>query len=597
MKKYHARSILILALITVVLLPGCSADKTADANEHNDEMLQATIWAHDKEIFIEHSIPVAGAAAEFLFHFTSLETGKAVSPVGQVLLLEAEGTGPLQHTIVNKEKEGIFHEEITIPSAGHWTISLLENDHKHYLFNFDVYASEAEAEEAHSHAEEAGHTHEAEDANHDHEGEEHEHSADTEHTHEAEDADHDHEGADHDHGTAEIERHSDHAPEGISLLKEQQWNIGVTTSLALKTTLVKRLNLPAKVVSPPGSRAVILPPAAGRIFPPEGRPYPSVGEKVVKGQVLAMLEAPVSGSDVFQLENLKAELAIKLAEAEAEEIKANAALKQAKQSHQRIEKLFQRKAKSTRELEESQAGLEAAQARYDAALASKNAHRDSLNSLKMNKQQLGTLKAYPKVPITAPMNGFLSEVNPAMGEHVLPEHTLFTIIEPSRVYIEGRLSESDLLKIKREPDATFLMPGSDRKYPNIIADGLGKLLRIGLEVDPTTRTVPVTYALENPGKVLRTGMMLTLCVESNTSENSIAIPESAIVDMEGRPTAFVQLAGEIFVKRDLLIGIKDGGMVQILRGIEAGERVVSGNAYSVRLASANTSEIGHGHVH
>ena len=599
MNNTTASLFLILAGIISIALVSCSEVGVPDGHDHGDEMLQATIWTHGKEVFIKHALPIAGLETDFIFHFSSTETGKATAIDGPEFLFESEGQSPLSHKAENKEKEGLFHEKIILPSPGQWQISLLENDHKHYLFSFDVHATKEAAEEAaHSHS----HNH----TSHEHDAaEDSQHSAETGHNHgedsyfqegEEHQHDHDHEATDHQHKTSS-HIHSDHAPEGIVLTKEQQWKLGVVTSLAGKETLVRRINLPATVVSPPGSRAVILPPAAGRIFPPAGRPYPAVGEKVIKGQVLAMLQAPVSGSEVFQLENLKTELAIKLAEAEAEEIKAKAALKQIEQAHNRIHKLFERSAKSQRELEESQADLDAAIARYEAAKASKKAHKDSLDSLKMNKAQLGNLKGYPKVPITAPMGGILSQVNPAMGEHVLPEHSLFTIIEPSRVYIEGRLNESDLLNIKRSPDAKFLMPGSNRDYPLIIAGGLGKLLRIGLEVDPTTRTVPITYTLENPGKVLKTGMMLTLCVESNISEQCLAIPEAAVIDMNGRPTAFVKLAGETFAKRDVVLGIKDGNMVQIIEGIKAGERVVTSNAYSVRLASANTSEIGHGHVH
>jgi RND family efflux transporter MFP subunit len=605
--KNRCASLLLLLAISIFCFTSCSEEKGSTLHDHGDQLLQATIWAHGTEVFIKHSFPVAGSPADFIIHLSSIKTGQPLSPENQTLIFESEEQTAVRLDLANKEQDGIFHEQVTIPEAGHWKVSLLEDGHSLYLFSFDVHSNLEEAEKAihaheHSHAEaahvdEKAHNHVAEkhdhgDGSHSHEGEAHEHShQEADHDHEAEKT---HSDSSHQH---QAHRHSDHAPEGISLTKEQQWKLGVVTSVAGRQTLVKRINLPAKVISPPGSRAVILPPAAGRIFPPEGKPYPSVGEKVVKGQLLAMLQAPVSGSEVFQLENLKAELAIKLAEAEAEEIKAKAALKQVEQAHSRVKKLFERSAKSQRELEESQADLDAAIARYEAATASRNAHQDSLNSLKMNKAQLGNLKGYPKVPITAPINGVLSEVNPAMGEHVLPEHSLFTIIEPSRIYIEGRLNESDLLQIKREPDATFLMPGSKRDYPRIIAGGLGRLLRIGLEVDPTTRTVPITYSLENPGKVLKTGMMLTLCVEGKTSESCVAIPESAIVDMEGKPTAFVQLAGEVFIKRDLVLGIKDGGLVQIIGGIKAGERVVTSNAYSVRLASANTSEIGHGHVH
>ncbi|MFN7142023.1 MAG: efflux RND transporter periplasmic adaptor subunit, partial [Limisphaerales bacterium] len=83
----------------------------------------------------------------------------------------------------------------------------------------------------------------------------------------------------------------------------------------------------------------------------------------------------------------------------------------------------------------------------------------------------------------------------------------------------------------------------------------------------------------------------------STVVNDISIPESAIVEEEGRPIAFVQLSGETFEKRDLTLGIRGGGRVQVLEGIEEGERVVSRGAYAIRLASVSNVIPAHGHAH
>jgi multidrug efflux pump subunit AcrA (membrane-fusion protein) len=77
----------------------------------------------------------------------------------------------------------------------------------------------------------------------------------------------------------------------------------------------------------------------------------------------------------------------------------------------------------------------------------------------------------------------------------------------------------------------------------------------------------------------------------------VAIPESAIVDEDGKPAAFVQVSGETFQKRELTLGIRDSGFVQVLAGLAEGERVATKGAYSIKLASISTSIPAHGHAH
>ncbi len=116
-------------------------------------------------------------------------------------------------------------------------------------------------------------------------------------------------------------------------------------------------------------------------------------------------------------------------------------------------------------------------------------------------------------------------------------------------------------------------------------------------VDPGYRTVPVRYEVENPDRLLKAGMFLEVGIETARAEDAIAIPESAIVDEDGRPTAYVELDGEGFQKRDLELGLRDVGFVQVKQGLKEGERVATKGAYAIRLASVSAVIPAHGHAH
>lgn len=66
---------------------------------------------------------------------------------------------------------------------------------------------------------------------------------------------------------------------------------------------------------------------------------------------------------------------------------------------------------------------------------------------------------------------------------------------------------------------------------------------------------------------------------------------------QGLPTALVMLEGELFQKRELELGVRDGTWVEVLRGIERGERVATRGAYMVKLAALSPASFGAGHAH
>jgi len=75
------------------------------------------------------------------------------------------------------------------------------------------------------------------------------------------------------------------------------------------------------------------------------------------------------------------------------------------------------------------------------------------------------------------------------------------------------------------------------------------------------------------------------------------LPETAIVEEAGRPVVFVQLSGEMFERREVILGIRDGGWVKLNEGVGEGERVVTDGAYVLRLASLSSALPTHGHAH
>jgi len=143
----------------------------------------------------------------------------------------------------------------------------------------------------------------------------------------------------------------------------------------------------------------------------------------------------------------------------------------------------------------------------------------------------------------------------------------------------------------------FEVPGKPGELHEIIKpEGLPEHLLLP-DVDENTRTVPALFHAENPDGLLRADMSLSVWIDVRHVENAVRIPAGAVVDENGLPTVYVMLDGETFQKRNVRLGISDGKYVEVLDGVQPGERVATTGAYAVRLAGLADSRLGSAHVH
>jgi len=345
------------------------------------------------------------------------------------------------------------------------------------------------------------------------------------------------------------------APEGISFLKEQQWKILAKAEPVTKRRLVERMRVPGKAL-------------------------PMVGDTVQAGQTLALVQPMAS------------ELALKLAEAEAEAVRAKLGVEQAEQTFKRTQKLAQAEAKSARELQEAEFALKSAQARLDAARAVQSAFQQARASTGEGNASV------PAIELKAPIAGMVvAQTGAALGEWVTPDKPLFTVLDTGMVFVEARVPESVVGRLSGAKGATAELPGERGAFLPLTGEGRGRLVFLSPQVNTATRTVALVYEANNRDGRFRVGQQLMLHVESAHAEDAVAIPDAAIVEEGGQPVAFVQVSGEAFEKRELTLGIRDGNFVQVLRGVSEGERVVTKGAMAIRLAAASNVIPAHGHAH
>jgi len=365
---------------------------------------------------------------------------------------------------------------------------------------------------------------------------------------------------------------AEHAPvdpssEAVILLKEQQWRFGVTSEASAYGDFVPSVEIAAAAEAQPDRRTVVSTPVAGRLAPAGGRIVAAPGTRVNAGDVLGVIHAPLAGdgADLAQanVALVRAESSFTLAQAEVE----------------RALSLYEAEAAPARRVREAEAAL--AEARAD---------------LLASRQLTGANNGgpAPELPLLAPIDGIVIDVTTAVGEYAAAGAPVFTVLDPSQLWIRGWIPESALSDLPARPAALLATSDEDGPPRDLPSDDL---IYLAPELDARTRSASIVYAVDNTDGRLRVGQSLSLRLQTARAENALTVPAAALVDEQGRPVVFVQTGGETFRKHPLVLGDGDGRRYAVLSGLKAGDRVVVSGAWVVKLASADDAIPAHGHTH
>jgi multidrug efflux pump subunit AcrA (membrane-fusion protein) len=107
--------------------------------------------------------------------------------------------------------------------------------------------------------------------------------------------------------------------------------------------------------------------------------------------------------------------------------------------------------------------------------------------------------------------------------------------------------------------------------------------------------VPIIFEFDNRGSIVG-GTYAEVYLLGKGSRNAISLPIEAITEEQGVYYVYIQVDEDGYMKRQVELGDNNGERVEILSGVNAGERVVTKGAYNVKMAATST-EIPHGHQH
>ena len=307
--------------------------------------------------------------------------------------------------------------------------------------------------------------------------------------------------------------------------------------LYVKTTLVKSSNASQALVLPGTLQGFVQSPIAARSNGYLKRWTKDIGSTVVKGELLAEIEAP--------------EIDQQLGQAMATRDQAASSLALAKSTAERWEGLRRKDVVSQQDLEERRSAVSQSQALLAAAEA--------------NFQRLRQLEDFKRV--VAPFSGLITRRNVDVGDLIDSSRVLFVLSQTSalRVYINVPQAYAQLVKIGQQVVVTQAELAGQRFA--------GRVARTSASIDAATRTMQVEVALSNPNGSLLSGAYVQVNLPLQAS-NSLVAPTNALMFRGNGTNVAVVDAQGIITLRKVSVGRNYGADFEVLEGISASDRLV-----------------------
>lgn len=313
-----------------------------------------------------------------------------------------------------------------------------------------------------------------------------------------------------------------------------------------------------------------------------------VGERVEAGDSLIKMDSRSNEISVIQaeasLKNAEANLQQALngpreeeiAQLEAQLEQAESELKLRRENYQRQKQLFEEGYLSQEEIDQANNQLTAAQSSYQSTLKNMEmtkagATKEEIAKLESQVTQAEAQLELAKLQksytdINSPITGIVAEVNAQRGE-LIANNTAAIISNIDRIKLTAYVSEKNINSI---------IPGDQVKvdFTALEAEFTGEIKNISPRAASSRRSFPVEIVVENPDNIIKAGMTAQVSLPIARAENSIIIPQNALLEDAAGYYTFVAQNGQA-LRRDIEISLENEDNAAVSSGLEAGERVIT----------------------
>jgi len=202
-----------------------------------------------------------------------------------------------------------------------------------------------------------------------------------------------------------------------------------------------------------------------------------------------------------------------------------------------------------------------------------NSSIERLQLLDVPKHQIHELEHSHKIKknlhIHTPAAGIVMKIGAREGQYVTPETEIYMIADLHKIWVYADIYENELPWVKQGNTANMQLVGIPGKVFK------GHIAYIYPYAEAKTRTIRVRLVFDNPDLLLKPEMFAEVSIAAGQQENAIVIPSMAVIRTGTRNLVFVVREPGKFEPRQVTLGLASNGKVIILKGIDAGETVVT----------------------
>jgi membrane fusion protein, copper/silver efflux system len=206
------------------------------------------------------------------------------------------------------------------------------------------------------------------------------------------------------------------------------------------------------------------------------------------------------------------------------------------------------------------------------------AAKQRLRLWNITDEQIETIAASGKpartMTIYSPINGTVIQKAAIQGMRVMPGEKLFDIADLSTVWVVSDIYEYELPMIHVGATAKIAMSYFPGKAYTAVIDYINPVLA------GETRTAKVRFSLPNAHGQLKPQMFTNVEIQVSRGRHMV-IPEDAIIDTGTRQMVYVDKGDGYFEPRDVVVGIRSDGMIEVLKGLKAKERVATSATFLI----------------
>jgi multidrug efflux pump subunit AcrA (membrane-fusion protein) len=336
----------------------------------------------------------------------------------------------------------------------------------------------------------------------------------------------------------------------------------------------------AEAILYPHDQAALVP----KVTAPVSKFFVDRGSQVHAGQVLAELENRdlISASADTAASQQQAEVALQSARQRAEQdLKvAREQLDAAQRVFNNREALLKEGAASGKDVEDARIALTQAQNQYATAQKAYDLKTAEAALASAKAKAAGAEAQVGYTKIVSPINGVVTDRPFYPGEMPPAGSPVITVMDLSQVIARAHVSQQEAAELKPGDVATISMSGA----PSVP----GKVTMVSPALDPNSTTVEVWVQAANPGMRLRPGANVQVAMVAETVPNAVVIPAQSVLTSSDGVTSVITLDTDNKPhKQKVTVGIRNGDDVQVTKGLQGGERVVTVGAFELDKLDAD----------